>query len=162
MADELSAPEVLQIAVRIEQNGVRFYTTAARLVDDPKVSRLLEQLAQWEQKHVKIFSDMQDRLSQRGWERGTFEPRRMEASDAQVMAGLAVFGIQPNPWPELTGKETRQDILSFALKKEKDTVTFYTGLKGFVPVPEDQDIINQVLQEETHHVRILTDALTQG
>ena len=161
-ADQLDAFEVLLIAVRIEQNGAQYYRAAAQMVDDPKASSLLGQLAQWEQRHIQVFSDMRDRLSRQGWERGTFEPRRMEVSDAQMMAGLAVFGIRPQPSAELTGKETRRDILSYALKKEKDTVTFYEGLKDFVFMPEDQDVIDQVLEEERHHVRLLATALEQG
>ena len=76
-----------------------------------------------------------------------------------MMAGLAVFGIQPDPRPHLTGKVTCRDILAFALKQEKDSVTFYTGLKDFVPVLEDREVIDRVLQEELHHLRLLTEAL---
>ena len=162
VADELNAFEVLQVAIRIEENGVEFYRAAARILDDPKAAALLVKLSQWEQRHIQVFSDMRDRLATQGWDRGTFEPRRLEVSDAQMMAGLAVFGIQPLPWAELSGKETRREILSLALKKEKDSVIFYEGLKGFVPVPEDQDIIAGVLEEELHHVNILTSALQQG
>jgi len=159
MSDELNAFEVIQIAIQIEKNGTRFYTTAAGLVDDPKARGLLEQLAQWERKHIQIFSDMGDRLSRQEGQSGPFEPYRGEVSEARMMAGLAVFGIQPDPRPHLTGKVTRRDILSFALKQEKDSVTFYTGLTDFVPVLEDREIIDRVLQEEIHHVRLLTEAL---
>lgn len=159
-SDELDALEVLQIAVRIEQNGVRYYRAAAQRVGDPEAAALLEQLGQWEQRHVEVFSEMRDRLSQQGPDPGTVR-RRMEVSDAQSMAGLAVFGIRPHPYMELTGRETRQDILSYALKKEKDTVTFYGGLKDFVPLPDDRRIVDRVLEEERHHVRLLAASLQQ-
>jgi rubrerythrin len=159
MFENLNAYDVLEIALRVEANAVRFYEAAARIVGESKAGALLEQLAQWEQGHIQVFSDMRQRLSKEDQQRAACEARPAEDSDAQIMAGLAVFGIQPNPWPELTGKETLRDILSLALKKERQSVTFYRGLKGFVPISEDQQTIDRVLQEELLHVQVLTDAL---
>jgi len=125
----------------------------------PRPVAFLDQLAQWEQTHVRVFSDMRDRLSKEGWERTTYEAHRVRHSDAELLASLAVFGVQPNPWPELTGKETPSDVLGLALKKEQESVTFYRGLKDFVPVNSDRQVIDRVLQEELLHVKVLEDAL---
>jgi rubrerythrin len=159
MFENLNAFDVLDIALKVEANGVRFYEAAAKGVDEPQASGLLDQLAQWEQRHVRIFSDLQERLSRENGQRETYEAQCVRHSDAQLLAGLAVFGIQPNPWPELTGKETPHDVLGLALKKERESVTFYRGLKDFVPADSDRKVIDRVLQEELVHVKVLEDAL---
>ncbi len=159
MFENLNAFDVLEISLRIEANAVRFYEAAEKMVDNPAAASLLGKLAEWEQGHVRLFSDLKDRLSRQARDRATYEALRVQNSDAQLMAGLAVFGIQSNPWPELTGTETAHDVLSLALKKEQESVTFYQGLKDFVPKQADRQAIDRVLQEEHLHVKALTDAL---
>jgi len=82
--------------------------------------------------------------------------------DSRMLAGLAVFGIHPDPREHLTGRETREEVLRVAINKEKDAVVFYTGLKGFVSDPDDRATVDEVIHEEMHHVRVLSQALEQS
>jgi rubrerythrin len=159
MFEDLSAFDVLEIALRIEANAVRFYQAAEKIMDNPAAASLLGQLAQWEQGHLRLVSDLKERLSRQVRDKAAYEARHVQNSDAQLMAGLAVFGIQSDPWPELSGTETSHDVFSLALKKERESVTFYNGLKDFVPRPADRQVIDRILQEENLHVKVLTDAL---
>jgi len=102
---------------------------------------------------------MKKRLSNERWQQGQFAPSRVDPPDARVMAGLAVFGMQPDPAAELTGHETRADVVRMAIEKEKDSIVYYTGLKDFVPHQAEKDLINEVIQEEMKHVRILVQSL---
>ena len=156
---ELNAFEVLEIVERIERNGVKFYRTAAELVGDSRTGNKFLELANWEAKHIEVFKDMKERLSQQKWELGTYKPSRMELPGAQVMAGLAVFAIQPDPSRELTGKESREDIFRLAIQKEKDSIVYYSGLKDFVPAHKDKEVIEGIITEEMRHVRILSQSL---
>jgi len=156
---ELTGHEILQIAEKIERNGATFYRRAAAICDDRQTCRLFVQLAQWEGRHVEIFRQMKEELSEQNWELGRFTPDRLNGLDAQAMAGLAVFGIHAEPADELTGRETMDVILRMAIEKEKDSIVFYTGLKDFVPREADKDVIGD--QEEMKHVRILNQSLEQ-
>ncbi|NLZ05032.1 MAG: ferritin family protein [Phycisphaerae bacterium] len=158
---EMSGYEVLEIAEKIERNGVKFYRRAAGLCDDPSISTLLVQLAQWESKHIEVFRQMRERLAAEHWKLGQIEPNRIDMPDARAMAGLAVFGIQPDPTQELTGNESKADVLRLAIEKEKDSIVYYTGLKDFVPQEIDRRTIEEVIQEEMKHVRILVQSLEQ-
>jgi len=60
-----------------------------------------------------------------------------------------------------SGKQTREQILRVVINKEKDAVVFYTGLKGFVSDPDDLEAVEDVIREEMHHVRVLSQALEQ-
>jgi rubrerythrin len=158
---ELSAFEILDIAGQIERNGAKFYRRAAQLFDGESIQKLFLDLARWEETHIRIFADMTEALSEQNWESGDFEPRRLDLPDAQVMAGLAVFGIRPNPAEELTGNEEVANVLKMAIEKEKDSIVYYTGLKDFVPSQAGRAKIDEVIVEEMRHVRILSQSLQQ-
>ncbi|MEK7313793.1 MAG: ferritin family protein, partial [Deltaproteobacteria bacterium] len=53
-----SAEEVLDMAIRIEENGERFYSDAARMSKKDNVRELLNSLAQEEFKHKKYFMEL--------------------------------------------------------------------------------------------------------
>ncbi len=159
MFENLSAFDVLEIALRVEANAVRFYQAAEKIMDNRAAARILGQLAQWEEGHLRLVSDLKERLSRQAQDRAAYEALHVRNSDAELMAGLAVFGIQSDPWPELSGTETGHDVLSLAMKKEQESVTFYHGLKDFVPKPADRQVIDRILQEENLHVKVLADAL---
>ena len=79
----------------------------------------------------------------------------------RAMAGLAVFGIKPDPTEELTGKESIVDVLMKAIEKEKDSIVYYTGLKEFIPTQAGKDKIDDIIKEELRHIRILSQSLAQ-
>ncbi len=55
MSFEFNADEILEMAEQIERNGARFYRKAAELVKDAAVSKLLQDLAAWEDGSYRIF-----------------------------------------------------------------------------------------------------------
>ncbi len=161
MDAELTGYEVLEVGERIERNGAKFYRRAAAICDDADISGLFVQLAQWEVRHIQVFKEMKEQLAEQKWELGDFAPDRVGEPDAQALAGLAVFGIQPDPAEQLTGQESRAEVLRIAIEKEKDSIVYYTGLKDFVPRQRDRETIEEIIQEEMKHVRILVQSLEQ-
>lgn len=154
MTVTFNALEVLEIAEQIERNGARFYRTAAEISDDPAVRKMFLRLADWESKHQRIFARMREQISQLTRESRTVSSHE-ELPDPKVMAGLAVFGIRPDPADELSGKEDGVDVLIRAIAKEKDSIVFYNGLKDFVPANVAEDRIDDVIKEEMRHIRVL-------
>ena len=160
MSVEFNAFEAFRIAEQIERNGAKFYQKAAELFDDSDIHKIFLELVNWETGHEKVFANMRKQLSQEGPEQRIFKPEDTPF-DAKAMAGLAVFGIRPEPSSELTGKENIIDILKMAIEKEKDSIVYYTGLKGFIPVQAGRDKIDDIIKEELRHIRILSESLQQ-
>jgi rubrerythrin len=158
---EFNAFEVFEIAERIERNGARFYRRAAELFDDAATNKMFLELANWEAKHIDVFANMRKQLSELSRELRTFKPENKILPDAQAMAGLAVFGIKPDPSDELSGKESKVDVLKKAIEKEKDSIVYYTGLKEFVAARAGKDKIDDIIKEEMHHISILSQSLQQ-
>jgi len=160
MTRELTAFEVLKIAEQMEQNAVRFYRRAAGIYDDPVLSKLFSELAQWEKRHIQVFAEMKDRFSGQAWEEGSIDPERVDVS--RLDAPPAVFDEHRDPAKELTGNETRAEVFDLALKKERYTIGYYTSLTEFALGPENIRVIRNILQEEKKHVRILVQSLRQA
>lgn len=150
MAVMFNALEIFTIAEQIEKNGVRFYTKAAELFNNPEVRRVLLQLVKWEAKHEKYFVGIKEKLA----ETKAFESWDTDY-DPKWMAGLGVFGIKPEPKDELSGKESEEDIIKRAIQKEKDSITFYNGLSSFVPIGSGKQEIENIIEEEKEHIQIL-------
>ena len=150
----LNASEIFYIAEQIEQNGARFYRRAAEIFDDPEICKILLELADWEIKHKEFFAEMKKQLSESNPD---IQPSVSEQilPEAKVMAGLAVFGIRPNPGDELSGRESETEMLKRAIEKEKDSIVFYTGLKDFTPAEIGKEKIDEIIREELRHIRIL-------
>lgn len=157
---EFNAFEVFEIAEKIERNGARFYRRAAELFDGDTAKMFLD-LANWEAKHIEVFTDMRKQLFEQSRELRTFKPDNNILLDAQAMAGLAVFGIRPDPSDELTGKESKADVLRKAIEKEKDSIVYYTGVKDLVRVRAGKDKIDDIIKEEMRHICILNQSLAQ-
>lgn len=154
MTVQLNTFEIFEIAEQIERNGAKFYNRASEICDNPNVCRLFLRLAEWERKHKQVFKRMRLQLSE-----PTGLPRNFNPEDKlpvpKAMAGLAVFGLKPEPAEELNGSESEEEILRRAIEKEEDSIIFYNGLMDFIPVKTDKDKLDDIIQEEMRHIRIL-------
>jgi rubrerythrin len=159
MTRELTAFEVLKIAEQMERNAARFYRKAAGMYNDPSLSKLFSELAQWEKRHVEVFADMKNQFPEQAWEQGSSDPERVDIARLDVPP--LVFDEHSDPAKELTGNETRAEVLNLALKKERYTIGYYTSLTEFALGQENIKVIRNILQEEKRHVRILVQSLRQ-
>lgn len=151
----LNALEIYEIAEQIEQNGAKFYKRAAEIFEEPGIREIFLRLAEWELKHKRIFTGMRKQYSELNPD-VRISGSEQALPEAKVMAGLAAFGIRPNPADELSGKEGVSDVLRRAIEKEKDSIVFYSGLKDFTPAEPVKTKIDEIITEELRHIRILS------
>lgn len=159
MENKYNAFEILLIAEKIERNGAVFYRKASTLFDKPKLANMLREIGGWETRHEEIFAVMKKELSSKMSERTFFDPENYMSSNPQVMASLADLAMNPDPAWELTGKQSKKQILEKALKKEKDIILFYRGLKKFARDRTARDKIKNIIKEEKRHIGILKQSL---
>jgi len=157
---KFTAHQVLEIAEQVEQNGSRFYTEAAELFEDPQLNDLFTRLAEWETTHKKLFVKMRQQFAEQLDELGTFDPD-IYISNPRLMASLTVFAIGSDSDRQITGTETPEVVLKKAIKNEKDTITFYEGLKDFAQSLACADTLDEIIEEEKRHIKILTQSLQQ-
>lgn len=161
MEKKFSIFEVLEIAERIEHNAARFFLKAAELFDDPQLRDIYYKLANWRAKHEKILTQRRKDYSEKTGELGTFDPDDYVLSNPEVMASLTWLGSKPDPAKELTGRESREEILNDAVRRADEVIAFYEGLKDFARDPAGEDAIDKIIEEEKQHIRLLTQQLEQ-
>jgi rubrerythrin len=96
MAIVFNADEIFEMAIRIENNGATFYRKAAGLQTDVKHQKFLESLANMEDRHQKIFTEMRTTLTEKDKSPKVFDPYD-EVS--QYLAAMAdTMGGEGSPW----------------------------------------------------------------
>ena len=155
MSFEFNADEILEMAEKIERNGARFYRKAAELVKDAAVSKLLQDLAVWEDGHERVFASMRADLADQERESMVFDPEQETSMYLRAMADGHVFDARVNPADKLTGKESAEDILRMAIGQEKDSIVFYTGLKEMISQTAGRERIETIIKEEMGHIGFL-------
>ena len=145
--------DVVNFAVRIEENGERFYREAAETVPDQSVKELFERLAKEEMGHKKTFEKVLSGL-------GSYQPP--ETYEGEYLAyltafidGRAVFKDHPKV-PELAKARTVIGALDFAIQRELDSILFYQEMRGFVMGADRTSIVDLIIDEEKTHFAILS------
>jgi rubrerythrin len=156
MAYAFNANEMLDLAIRIEENGGRFYRKAAQLQSDPENQALLDQLATMEAHHKLTFETMKKGLSEAGKTATVFDP--LEESGQYLAAMADAHGGEGSPAiaDTLTGKESIVQIIDIAIGLEKESILFYLGLKDMVPPEYGQEKLDQIIREEQRHLTQLS------
>jgi rubrerythrin len=159
MSALFNADEVFAMALRIEENGAKFYRKAASVHADKGNVDFLEQLAAMEDGHYKTFEDMRKQLSEREKELTAFDPFDEQALYLEAMADMHGGEGTPSAADALTGKESMEDILNTAMNLEKQSILFYQGLKDMVGKKLGQDWLDTIIKEEAAHVATLMGEL---
>jgi len=142
-----SGLEIVEIAVRIEENGHAFYTAAADMFRKSNETKgLFLDLAAKELVHIAIFQ----RLSLK------FEPENYDFNEEEAsgyitnLADTHIFGKQ-NAGFDLAKKiKSPKEALEAAFKFENDSVDFYTELAKRTH-SDSKRLILRIIEEEKEH-----------
>jgi rubrerythrin len=154
MSFVFNADEIFEMALKIEQNGEKFYRDSAARIADPEAIRLLLNLADMEVEHQRIFNTMKTTLSAAEKKAMAFDPNNEAGLYLESLANTKVFFEKDIDTSALEG------IFKAALAAEKDSIAFYLGMKDLVPAGSGREKIEEIIREEMRHVRILGERLT--
>lgn len=153
MSFVFNADEIFEMALKIEQNGEKFYRDSAAKIADPDSVRLLLKLADMEVEHQSTFKGMQSALSAADKKAMTFDPNHEAGLYLASLANTKVFFEKDIDTPALEG------IFKAALAAEKDSIAFYLGMKDLVPAGSGREKVEEIIREEMRHIRILGERL---
>jgi len=144
--------DVVNFAIRIEENGERFYREAAEVITNQPVKELFQRLAQEETGHKKTFEKLLSGL-------GDYRPP--ETYEGEYFAylkdfidGKAVFKDHPRIG-ELAKASSTVGALDFAIQRELDSMLYYQEIKKFVDARQG-NTIDLIIDEERKHFAILS------
>jgi rubrerythrin len=159
MSIPFNAHEVFEMAKEIEVNGAKFYRASAKKF--PQVGKVLLELADMEDEHKKTFEAMQTELSGPEVDPPVFDPDGEADMYLRVMADQHVFDIKTDPVDLLDKYDKPRDVLLMAIGMEKDSITFYVGLRESVSKKAGKDKIDAIIKEEYSHIVTLSKKLQE-
>lgn len=144
-----SAREVYAIAVRIEENGERFYRRALETGRGGALKDLLEWVAREEERHREWF--LQLMTSTKG---ETHEPW-VEQLSRELLHGAVDTHAFTLDDIDIESIQSEMDVIDTALVLEEDSITFYEFLSAFITEPDVRELLLEIIAEERKHVQEL-------
>jgi rubrerythrin len=145
--------EIYLFAVRIEENGEKFYRHAAQIAQDKESRNMFSFLADEEVRHKKTFETMLSKMEKRDIEEsypGEYLAYLQDYLDNKIIFSKTATETE---YPEV--KDTLSAI-EFAIQREMNSVLYYHEVKKFV-APSQQDDIDKIIEEERNHFSQLSE-----
>lgn len=155
MSYSFNAGEVFKLAVRIEENGWRFYEESQKNISSTDVRTLFADLALQEIEHKKKFEAILAQLPAELKSATVWDPEHEIDQYIKMMADDHVF-ISGDISDQIGRIRNASDALKLAIEFEKDTVLFFLSLEEAVAGKKDWEFIKGLVKEEQEHVRRLT------
>jgi len=150
MKPKFSGAEVIQFAISLEEEGVKFYEKYAAMADE-NLKGILLGMAEDERQHAKVFRDMYNDLN-------ISESEEDYLFSDSVQDFFATHAKSEGFGREIKDFETVRDAIKVAAETEKVTIDYYTSLLEYAS--EDViKVLNRLIAEETVHQKRLEELL---
>ncbi|MDH4101616.1 MAG: ferritin family protein [Nitrospirota bacterium] len=142
--------EVLNMAVRIEENGYRFYTDAAKATNSKPLKDLFLSLAEDEKDHAATFAALRKTLPEK--QASGFDPYGEEAQlYLSALADTEIFS-SPDKGKKLGAAIAEpKEAINYAIGKEKDSILFYYEILKMVR-EKDIPLLEKLIDQEKDHL----------
>ncbi len=151
-----SAKEVLDMALRIEENGKLFYSLAKDAAKTDKIKELFQFLYNEEVNHTRYFKAI-IKDTDKDSAPNQLDPYLEEAYlYLNALADSEVFTSADDGAAFARKVGGEKDALDYAIKAEKDALLFYYELSNFIR-EKDKSILDEIIKEEKDHLQKLTD-----
>jgi len=153
MANLFNGSEIVEIGIKIEENGRDFYMTLANKTDSRKTKDIYKYLAGEEEKHIAVFQKMLDNTDK---DKPTDSYPGEYLLYMNELASKCVF-TQKDKGSQIA-QETKDDkeAIDLGMGFEKDSITFYEGMKK-IALEYDRKIIDELVTQEKNHLKQLSD-----
>ncbi len=142
--------EVFQFAIRIEENGEKFYRQMIQKFEEPTVKELFSFLADEEIKHKKIYEEMVSKIEK-------YEP--FETFPGEYFAYLRAYADNIIYTQKKFDEETAniKDInaaIDYAINAELDSIMYYQEIKNLIHGNQRKTIDGIIEEERRHFVKL--------
>ncbi|MDD5006286.1 MAG: ferritin family protein [Candidatus Omnitrophica bacterium] len=147
MPGVFTASEIVEIGIRIEENGRDFYKTLLERTKSKKAEEIFKFLAGEEERHIAVFRKILDSTEKN---ESTESYPGEYFSYMNALSNEYVF-TQKNQGSRIA-KDAKGDkqAVDLGIGFEKDSITFYEGMKKVVREYEHKVIDSLIAQEKNH------------
>lgn len=141
--------EIFQFALRIEENGEKFYRLASEKL--PELKEIFLGLADSEVEHKKVFLEMMNKHV-------SYEPIENYPDEyfeyVKAYADRKIF-TEEKMDAIVSDIKTKREAIEFAIDAEKHSIWFYSEIKSLVDLKESTIIDDIILEERKHFVQLM-------
>jgi rubrerythrin len=146
-----SPNELLDMAIKLENNGEAVYRDAIVKVVKPELIARLEWMADEEVKHANFFSKLKRELETT---RANPFMEEMSRELFDDLLGDKNFSLKEVDFSSI---EHTDDLMAIFIEFEKDSVIFYKVLETFVEDPVARQQLKKIIEEENNHIKHLQE-----
>lgn len=150
--------EIVDMAVRIEQNGFRFYTAVLENVKSDEAKEIFKYLADQEKLHQATFTKMLEEIGEYHpapvWE-DEYEDYMKSLTDSHVF-------LSDESLEEMAAAASDiNKAIEIGIGFEKDSILFFMEMRNYVPETQKR-IIQRLVDEEKKHLVKLQSMKNRG
>lgn len=146
--------DLLEIAVKMEENGEAVYKNAIKKIKEKELKNLLKWMADEESSHGKWFAGQKNSLFLDVKEANLKE---MVPQALQDMMGEKTLSLGEVDFSKITNIS---QLLEIFIGFEKDTIQFYELLEIFIEEEKVLDGLQKIILEEKKHIETLRSMIT--
>lgn len=146
--DKLSVEEVVQLAISMEEEGVKFYEDYANKTEGTLKDVMLA-LAEDERQHVKVFQKLFAEIQEKS--DYLFDDLVLEFFGSYTKSK----GFN-RPKEEITSV---RDAIRVGVETEGVTIKYYESLLKYATDDDVKDVLNRLIREEEKHKKLLEKLL---
>ncbi len=150
MKPKFSGAEVIQLAINMEEEGVKFYEKYAEMAD-VELKEILLGMAEDERQHAKVFKEMYNELE-------VSESEEDYLFTDAVQDFFASYAKNEGFDRSQAPIDSVRDAIKIGAETEKITIKYYQSLLEFAS-DEVKAILNRLIDEEVKHQKRLEELL---
>jgi len=141
--------DIIGLTIQIERNAENVYRKAQQKVTDSTLILILQWLAAEEVNHTRRFANLKQNLETHANPAALEEMGKALLSD---VLGNQSFSLEDTDFSEINQIE---ELLGLVIEFEKDKVTFYSMLQGFIEDKKTLKFLDTIIAEENNHIKRL-------
>ncbi len=152
MGISFNADEVFEMGMDIEMNGEAYYRKAAELTEDPEIKKIFEDLMVAEKQHYETFKKLRENLPAKDTTPLVSDPEDQEYLYLDALVKSRLFNNVREAEEVVSKASGPIEALQGALTFEKDTILFFTEMKGRTREDLGKNEIDRLIGEEREHI----------
>jgi rubrerythrin len=142
--------EIIKFAIEKEQQSANLYQKLVNRARNDGEKALFEKLMRDELHHKQFYADILSSVAEEK------SPGAQEENEYAAYMRQLIEESRTVKLPDDIDTMPFNDILAYAIKREKDSVMFYLGLKQYVPA-DAQAKVEMIIAEESRHAAVIAN-----
>ena len=149
MSSFFDISEIFQFAIKIEENGEKFYRYAVQIAKDENTKQIFEYLADEENEHKITFQKILSKIKK-------YEPIETYTGEHALYLQAYINNIIFSDLDEeIAGVKDTLSAIKFGIQRELESILYYQEIKNFTK--NQQELIDPIIEEERRHFSKLSE-----